>query len=166
LVSFTLGAPTPIKKWWTGYMNIWYNYQFFDGAIGINKLKAKIPSYGAYVQQSFTLGKEFSAEISGWFNGPSFWGATWKTSSQGALDLGLQKLLLNKKMTLKMALTDVFFTAPWKANNNFGGTVISGGGDWESRTFKLSVNWRFGSNQIGSSRERKTGLESETKRIK
>jgi iron complex outermembrane recepter protein len=166
IVSFNIGAPTPIKKWWNGYVNLWYNYQMFNGFIGENKIKQNVPTYGAYLQQSFTLGKDYSTEVSGWFNGPSVWGGTWKTKPQGGVDVGVQKQLLKKQATIKISATDIFFTSPWNATSNFGGLYIRGGGNWESRTVRLTFSWRFGSNQIKNSRERKTGLESEAKRIK
>jgi iron complex outermembrane recepter protein len=166
IVSFNIGAPTPIKKWWNGYVNLWYNYQMFNGFIGENKIKQNVPTYGAYLQQSFSLGKDYSAEISGWFNGPSVWGGTWKTKPQGGVDVGLQKQVLKKQATIKISATDIFFTSPWNATSNFGGLYIRGGGNWESRTLRLTFSWRFGSNQIKNSRDRKTGLESEAKRIK
>lgn len=164
--GFSVGSATPFKKWWSGYINIWYMYHDIKGSIGENPFHVKIPLYGAYWQQSFTLKKEFSAELSGWYNGPAFWGATWKTRPQWSMDLGLQKTFFNKNLTVKAAVTDIFFTAPWKATNNFGGLNIAANGNWESRTFRLTVNWRFGSNQISASRERKTASESEAKRIK
>jgi hypothetical protein len=164
--GFSVGSATPFKKWWSGYINLWYMYQDIKGSIGENPFHVKIPMYGAYLQQSFTLKKEFSAELSGWYNGPAFWAATWKTRPQWALDLGLQKTFFNKNLTVKAAVTDIFFTAPWKATNNFGGMNIAANGNWESRTFRLTVNWRFGSNQISASRERKTASETESKRIK
>lgn len=166
ILSFNIGSPTPINKWWNGYANIWYNYQMFKGTIGENSVKRNVPSYGAYLQQTFSLGKDYTAEISGWFNGPSVWGGTWKTKPQGAADIGLQKQFMQKRASLKLSFTDIFFTAPWKADNEFGGLSIKGGGNWESRTFRVSFSWRFGSAQIKSSRDRKTGLESESKRIK
>lgn len=166
ILNFNIGAPLPIKKWWNGYLNFWYNYQMFDGAIGENKVNIDIPAYGAYMQHSFTLPKDFSAELTGWFNGPSVWGATWRTKAQGSVDFGIQKQLLGKTASIKLQVTDIFFTAPWTATNDFGGLYIKGGGSWESQTFRVSFNWRFGSNQIKSSRERQTGLESESKRIK
>ncbi len=166
ILSFNMGAPLAIKKWWNGYANIWYNYQLFDGAIGDNAVSINIPSYGAYLQQSFTLGKDYTAEVSGYFNGPSIWGATWKTKSQGGVDLGLQKQLFKKKATLKISATDIFRTNPWTAISDFGGVYIKGSGSWESRTVRANFTWRFGSNQIKNSRDRKTGLESEAKRIK
>ena len=164
--GFSVGSATPFKKWWSGYINIWYMYQDIKGSIGEKPFHVKVPMYGAYWQQTFTLKKEFSAELSGWYNGPAFWAATWKTSPQWSLDLGLQKTFFNKNLTVKAAVTDIFFTAPWKATNNFGGLAINANGNWESRTFRLTVNWRFGSNQISASRERKTASEAESKRIK
>ena len=166
LYTFSIGAPTPIKKWWVGYVNIWYNYQIFDGVIGGKIYKQKLPLYGAYLQQSFTVGKDYTAEISGWYNGPSIWGATWKVKPQGSMDAGIQKLLFKKSATIKLSVTDIFFTAPWKSINVFGGFYVKGSGDWESRSVRLNFNWRFGSKQINASRERKTGLENENKRIK
>ena len=166
ILNFNIGSPLPIKKWWNGYVNFWYNYQMFDGAIGDNTVNVDIPSYGAYMQHAFTLPKDYSAEISGWYNGPSVWGGTWRTKPQGGLDVGFQKLFLQKKATVKLSVTDILYTAPWKATNDFGGTYIRGGGAWESRTFRINFSWRFGNSQVKSSRQRKTGLESEAKRIK
>ena len=166
IYSFNIGAATPIKSWWNGYINFWYNYQTFNGVVGVNKINNQISMYGAYLQQTFNLGRDYSAEISGSYNGPGVWGGTWKTNAQGGLDIGFQKQLLQKKATIKMSLTDIFLTQPWTAINNFGGVYIKGGGSWESRTLRLSFNWRFGSSQIKKSRDRKTGLETEASRIK
>lgn len=166
ILSFNIGAPTPINKWWSGYVNFWYNYQLFNGQIGANKVNINIPLWGGYVQQTFNLGKDYNAEISGWVNGPAIWGGTWRTSSQGAVDFGLQKQLFSKRASVRLSVTDIFFTAPWSAKNDFGGIYIKGGGNWESRTFRLNFTWRFGSNQIKSARQHQTGLESESKRIK
>jgi iron complex outermembrane receptor protein len=166
IFSASIGSPTPIKKWWNGYANIWYSHQIFDGAIGGKDVHTNIPMFGAYLQQSFTLGKDYTAEVSGWFNGPSVWGATWKTKSQGGVDVGLQKLLLNKQMTVKISATDIFHTAPWTATSDFGGLYIKGSGSWESQTFRATMTYRFGSNQVKAARQRQTGLESEAKRIK
>ncbi|MEO6730677.1 MAG: TonB-dependent receptor [Ferruginibacter sp.] len=166
ILSFSMGSSLPIKKWWNGYANIWYNYQMFDGAINDKALSINIPSYGAYMQQSFTLGKNYTAELNGYFNGPSVWGATWRTKPQGGVDVGLQKAIFQKKATIKVSVTDIFKTNPWTATSDFGGTYIRGNGGWESRTFRVNFNYRFGSNDIKNARQRKTGLESEAKRIK
>ena len=162
-----IGSSTPINKWWSGYANVWFSYQKFNGIIGGKKLKVSIPLYGAYLQQTFILGKNYTAELSGWFNGPSIWGASWRNKPQGGLDIGLQKLFLQKKLTVKIQATDILHTAtPWRAISDFGGVYIRAQGSWESQTFRTSLSYRFGSNNIKTSRDRKTGLESESKRIK
>lgn len=166
IISFNIGSPLPIKKWWNGYVNVYYNYQMFDGAVGGKGVKLNLSTYGIYMQHSFTLGKNYTAELSGNFNGPSLWGATWKTKPQGGVDIGLQKSILNKKATIKISGTDIFKTYPWTAVSDFGGLYVKGAGEWESRTFRLSFNWRFGSSEIKKARDRQTGLESEAKRIK
>ncbi len=166
IFSFNIGSPTPFKKWWNGYISAWHSYQVFDGKIGANNLKLEIPLYGAYLQQSFTLGKGYTAEVSGWYSGPGLWGGTWKTEAECSLDLGLQKNLFKDNGNVKIGVTDIFNTAPWRSVNDFGGVHIKGSGYWESRTLRLSFSYRFGSSTITKSRERKTGLESEASRIK
>ncbi|OYU54887.1 MAG: TonB-dependent receptor [Chitinophagaceae bacterium BSSC1] len=166
IYSLTVGSPLNLAKWWSGYANIYYNYQIFDGEIGASKVHNEIPTYGAYMQNSFKLGKDYSAELSGWFSGPSVWGATWITKPQGGVDLGVQKLFMQKKATVKLSVTDIFHTSPWKATSNFGGLYINAGGYWESQTIRLNFTYRFGSNQVTAARQRQTGLESESKRIK
>ena len=139
----------------------------FDGVIGNKALSININQYGLYMQNTFTLGKKgTSAELSGWFNGPGIWGGTWKTKPQGGFDIGVQQSLLKKKATVKVAWTDVLHTMPWRSESDFGGLYIKGNGSWESTTFRLSLSWRFGSNDVKQARQRKTGLETEKGRIK
>jgi iron complex outermembrane receptor protein len=165
--TVNIGSPVPIAKWWNGYANVWYNYSKFDGKIGKTAVSRGYSLYGAYMQNTFTLGKKgTSAELSGFYNGPGVWGGTWRTKAQGGFDIGLQQIILNKKATVKLSLTDVLHTMPWSATNDFGGLKLKASGDWESRTFRVSFNYRFGSNDIKQNRQRKTGLETEAGRIK
>ena len=167
IIGANIGSSTPITKWWSGYANVWFSYQMFNGAIGGKSLKVQIPLYGAYLQQTFNLGKDYSAELSGYFNGPSIWGATWRNKPQGGVDVGVQKLFWKKAATVKISATDIFHTSsPWRAISDFGGVYIKASGTYESQTFRVNFTYRFGSNQIKSSRDRKTGLDSESKRIK
>lgn len=167
IYSFNIGAPLPIKKWWNGYVNLWYNYQQFGGNVNGKHLSISLPSYGGYMQHSFTLGRGYTGEVSGWYSGPGIWGASSLTRPQGSLDLGLQKQLLNKRLTIKISATDVLSTAsPWRMHSNFGGLTVVGNGTWESHTYRLNITYQFGSNQIKSARDRKTGMESESKRLK
>ncbi len=167
IISFNIGSSLPIKKWWNGYANIWYNYLLFNGEFNNKIVSLHIPVYGAYLQQSFTLGKDYTAELSGWYNGPGVWGATGTMKAMGSVDIGVQKQLFKKKATIKLTATDIFATAQtWHILSSFGGLFLDGNGSNESRTIRLNFTYRFGSNQIKSARQRQTSLESESKRIK
>ena len=121
--------------------------------------------FNLYAQNTFKLQKGFTFEISGWYNTGGVWSGSYKTDAQGSLDLGMQKKLFSEQATLKLTYTDLFHTAPWKAYNTYGGIVIRGHGDWESRQFRASFTWRFGNRQMKSIRQRTAGSESEQKRI-
>ncbi|HMP92412.1 MAG TPA: TonB-dependent receptor [Phnomibacter sp.] len=167
IISFSIGAPTPVAKWWNGYVNLFFNYQMFKGTFNNGTVNEKIPNYGAYVQQTFTLSKKgLAAEASGWYSGPSIWGGTWRTKPMGNLDIGIQQPVLKRRATVKLSVTDVLRTNYWRAASDFAGLYIKGSGRWESQTLRLNFTYRFGSNEIKASRQRKTGLEQEAGRIK
>jgi hypothetical protein len=167
ILSVNIGSPTPINKWWNGYVSVWFNQQIFKGEIGKNQIQRSYSMYGAYLQQSFTIGKKgTSAELSGSFNGPSVWGGTWRTKPQGGLDIGVMQQLFNKKGSIKLSYTDIFHTQPWSAVSDFGGLYVNGSGYWESTTFRVAFSYRFGSSNVKAARQRKSGLESESGRIK
>lgn len=166
IYNLSVGSALSFTKWWNGYGNAWFSYQVFRGEFNGAKIDRDYPIYGAYMQNTFTLGKDYTAEISGWFNGPSVWAGTWKNKAQGGVDVGLQKLFMQKKATLKVTVTDIFHTNPWYAVNDYAGVYINGHGSWESQTLRVNFTYRFGSNEIRAARQRKTGLESENSRIK
>jgi outer membrane receptor protein involved in Fe transport len=166
ILGFSIGSQLPIKKWWNGYANFWYSYQILDGQVNDQHLHEEIPMYGANLQNSYTLGHDYTAELSGWYSGPSIWGATFKTKPQGGIDLGVQKQFMQKKASIKLSATDIFHTEPWTATSNYDGLYIHGHGTWESRTFRVAFTYRFGNSQVKAARDRKTGLETEAGRIK
>jgi len=138
-----------------------YKATFDDG----KTINLNVTTLNYYNQHTFTLGKGYSAEASGWFNTPSIWGGTFKTQFMWSADAGIQKTLLDKNATLKLSVTDVFKTNKWKAQSNFAGTTLNAQGGYDSRQVRLTFQYRFGSNQVKSARERKTGIESETSRL-
>jgi len=167
ILSWHISSPLPIKKWWNGYLEFWHNTYIFDGNANGKNVHMIIPHFGVYTTQSFNLGKGYSAEMSGWWSSPSNWGATGKGGAQGNVDFGIQKTLLQKRATIKISGTDIFATeSPWRVTNQFGGLKLKGNGTYESRTFRINFTYRFGSAQIKNARQRQTGLEAESNRIK
>jgi outer membrane receptor protein involved in Fe transport len=165
IYSISLGTPVPIAKWWNGYVSLWYNYQMINGSFNNIMLDLNAPNYGAYMQHTFTLGKGFSAELSGWFDGEGL-EDTWRKNALASVDVGLQKRFLKDRATVKVTATDVLRTTRFKGGSNYGGTDLRINQQNENYGIRLNVSYRFGSNQIKAARQRKTASESEGKRIK
>ncbi|WP_018611652.1 outer membrane beta-barrel family protein [Segetibacter koreensis] len=165
IYSFSVGSALPLAKWWSGYANFYANYQKFKGQFTNQNIDLSIFGYGGYLQSAFTLGHDYTAEINGWFNGPGLDG-TIKSKAMGAADIGFQKMFMQKKASIKISTTDIFHTSRWSGTTDMAGLYARLSGRWESQTFRVNFTYRFGSNQISSARQRKTGLETEANRIK
>ena len=166
--ALSINSPLPIKSWWNGYLSFTLYKSFF---------KARFPEYtfdvstpiatNVYMEHNFSLQKGFDLSVSGWFNSASIWGGSWLTEPQGSLDLGIKKNILGNKASIKLAVTDILHTAPWASYSDaIPGLKIRGSGLWESQRVNLNFNYRFGNSEVKSARQRKTGLEDESGRIK
>ncbi len=166
--AMTVSSPLPIKLWWNGYVSVTMYKAFY---------KARFPEYtfdvatpiatNIYMEHGFSLPKEYTFQISGWFNSASIWGGSWLTRPQGSLDLGVKKNLFNGKGNIKLSVTDILHTAPWSSfSDAIPGLKIRGNGAWESQQVNVNFSYRFGSNEVKAARNRKTGLEAEKGRIK
>ena len=153
-------------KWYSIYVNAGVYNQAYDADFGDNKtIHTSFFLFNMYGQNTFKLPRGFTFEISGWYNTGGIWGGSYKTDAQGSLDLGLQKKLFSDQAVLKIAWTDILYTAPWSAKNTYAGIVSNAHGNWESRQFRASLTWRFGNKQMKNIRQRSGGSESEQKRI-
>jgi hypothetical protein len=165
--SLAFSAPVPITKWWTSFTNFTGYYVKNRGDYGEQKtINLDATAFNLYSQHTFTLPKDWSLELSGWYNSPSIWGGTFEMSAQYSVDLGVQKKLLDGQANLKLSVSDIFRTTPFAGTSQFGALFMRVGGNWDSRRLRASLTYRFGNNQVKNSRRRKTGLEDESSRIK
>lgn len=166
VVSFNVSYPFSAAKWWNVYANFGlyhtrYRADFGNGrTIGLNAT-----AYNFYGQNTFTLSKKLTLELSGFYASPSIWGGTYQTRALGSLDMGLQAKVLKDKGNIKLTVADVFFTQPWRGTNEFGGLRIMGNGGYESRQVRLNFTYNFGNRQLKSARQRSTGAETEKGRV-
>ena len=166
VISLDISASHQLKKWWSIYINTGVRQQHYQADFGGGrKIDAEVVSYNLYLQNTFNFSKGLSFELSGWYGSPSIWGGSFKSESSGSLDIGLQKKLLNNKLSLKLNVTDIFETAHWRSESTFKIISIHANGGWESRQFRATLLWRFGNNQVKNVKQRTTDSESETKRV-
>ena len=68
----------------------------------------EVYTLSAFMQNSFKLGKGFTAELSGFYNSPSIWQGFFRSKAIYSIDAGIQKTVFKGKGTLKVAVGDVF----------------------------------------------------------
>ncbi len=161
-LSFTY--PFQVAKWWNVFASIdAYHTDFKSDEKKFKAVSANVLSF--YGQNTFNLPKKWNLELSGWYSSPGIWGGTYVTRNVGSVDLALQKKIFKERISARLAVSDIFFTSPWRGTTQFGGIKIVGSGGWESRMVRLNFSYNFGSNQVKSARQRSTGLEDEKRRI-
>ncbi len=165
ILGLELGSSLPIAKWWTAYVNVWLNYRSIEGSFNNISLDMKSPGYGIYTQNTFQLGKGYSAELSGWYDGKTLEG-TWKRKSLATVDIGFRKKFLNDRAAVKVTVTDVFQTMRFRAITDYGGTRLDIVQRNDPTSVRVNFSYRFGSSEIREARQRKTASDSESSRIK
>lgn len=166
IYSINLALPFQITKWWSLFTNInafhtRFKASFDDG----KKINLSVTSASLFMQQAFTFKDGFSAELSGFYSSPTIWGGTFETKAMGGLDVGVQKQIFNNKGTIKFSYTDLLRTMRWAGKSNFA-NFMDANGRWESQQLRMNFTYRFGNNQVKAARQRKSGNEDESKRIK
>lgn len=163
--NFSASLPVQISKKWNAYFSLSASHldnQADYGGDAVVDVQAF--TYNIYQQQTFDLPAGIKFELSGWYSGPGVWGGVFVYESSWSLDMGLQRKFLKDRLTLRLGASDIFFESGWDGVSRFNGMVSEGGGNWDSRRVSLSANYRFGNDNV-KSRNRRTGLEEEGKRV-
>jgi len=165
IVSLNISYPFS-KKWYSLFTNVNSYYSSYKANFGggDRNVNLDVVAFSVYMQNSFKLGKGYTAELSGFYNSPSIWQGIFESIAMYSVDAGLQKTILKGKGNLKISLSDVFRTMRWSGTSNFSGQTSTASGRWESRQFKVNFSYRFGNNQVKAARQRKDGAEEERKR--
>jgi len=166
VLSFNASLPFRIKKWWSAYFNAGLSYLDNQADYGGDAIvDVQTFSYMIYSQHTFSLIKDIKAELSGYYSGPGVWGGTFVYGSNWSVSAGLQRAFLKKKLKAKLNVNNIFNRVGWYGTSIFNGLTSTGNGRWDSQFISFSLSYNFGNQNI-KSKKHKTGLESETKRIK
>ncbi|WP_298733919.1 TonB-dependent receptor [uncultured Chitinophaga sp.] len=163
-LNLNISSALDIFDWWSCYLNASLYRTVFKGPVDLGNLNTDALTFSFNGQNSFKLTDRTFAEISLFYRSPEVYG-TFHNSSIGEVDLGLQQDLWAKRATLKVSYTDIFYTLKLKSTSDFNGLDLYSSTIPESRLFKVSFTYRFGSNQIKAARNRSTGAADERRRI-
>ncbi|MCB0666611.1 MAG: TonB-dependent receptor [Saprospiraceae bacterium] len=164
-LALSVSYPFTITKWWNVYATATAYHLENNADIDGKIIDLNVNAFNFYGQNTFMLPKGFKAELSGWYNAPTLWG-NWVTNSQYDVSAGISKKFWDDAATLKISVSDLFYTNGWGGESRFGQLYMRGGGNWESRQLRVNFTYLFGNKQVKSARNRKTGIEEEQSRIK
>ncbi|MGF2413773.1 MAG: outer membrane beta-barrel family protein, partial [Ferruginibacter sp.] len=134
IVSLNISYPFQYK-WYSFFANVnsYYSKYKADYGGGDRKISLDVVALSFFMQNSFKLGKGYTAELSGFYNSPTVWQGTFKSISMYSVDGGLQKTVLKGKGNLKLGISDIFKTLKFKGTADFTGQQTTASGRWESR---------------------------------
>jgi hypothetical protein len=162
-ISLTVSVPIPVKKWWTLQTNFTGVYNHYNSIYLEERLEIKQASWNMYANNQFTLPKNWSAEISGWYNSRAFYGL-YAAKPMGMLNAGIQKKILNKKGTVRLNVNDIFWTNRFRGRALYKDIDFLVRTEWPSRQYRISFTYSFGNQNVKGARQRKTGSDDLQKR--
>ncbi len=166
ILSASLSLPFTINKWWTIQNNFIGAWQQIDAMYNNLPLHLKQAIFNFNSSSTFTLPKEYSMEVSGFYDAGGLFGTS-RYKALGALNFGLQKKLKGNSGKLRFAVTDILKTISYKAIVDRPSEHFYTRSDYNfsQRTFKLTYSRNFGNNSLKEKRERGTASDEERKRV-
>jgi hypothetical protein len=164
-IGLSVNYNTDITKWWNVFNNINVYRAKYSSDQGEFTLNMDRTTLNVYLKNSFLLPGDVSMELSGWYNSPSVWGGTFRMQSMYSVDLGFKKTMMDKRATLSVSFSDLFYSTQYIGSIDFGGIDMRIHGRNDSRQVRIGFSYRLGNQQVKASRRRSTGLEEEQKRL-
>ncbi|MCH5717316.1 outer membrane beta-barrel family protein [Niabella hibiscisoli] len=159
----------PVVKWWTLnlYANVFNNHYtgIYSNGKRNDPVDIQLTGFTGNMSNTFTYGKGWSSEISGWY-GTRFMEGLMVSGQMGALNAALAKEVLKKKGTVKLGVRDIFRTQIFNGYAKYSDVDVDIQNKRDSRQFTLTFNYRFGNNKVAPTRRRTGGAGDEQNRVK
>ncbi len=152
-------------KWWTinTYADL-FNYQVYRGQLYSGYIQTRSPYFFAQVNNQFTLGKDWSAELGGFYCSPRQQ-AQFDKIAFGQVNLGLQKKIMHNQGTVKLAARDLFNTNTSTGFiTNVPNVVAHYANNFYNRSVTLSFTYSFGK-QVTDQKRKVGSADSESGRV-
>ena len=162
--NINLSLPFKITKWWNMQNNI---SGYWNRSVTFYKATVKTESttFSINTTQTFTLPKNMSLELSGFYYSGGSWGI-YKNDPIGSVDFGIQKKFVKKKSTLSFNIRNLLNSLEY---NSYAiipeqNLVEKNRSIYGYTNYSVSYTHNFGSDKVKGKRERSTGAEDEKSR--
>ncbi|MCJ0741791.1 TonB-dependent receptor [Pedobacter montanisoli] len=161
-----LYVPVKIAKWWNMNNTLNTFHIIFESPnLGGKNLENRKTAMQYRMQNNFIIVDGLTAETMANYESPVDYG-TLSLKSRYSFDIGFSKSLMQKKASLRLAVSDLFNISESNLKSAYPGLSYDLYQKNESRVVRLSFNYRFGKNEIKPARRRTTGTEDEQGRMK
>lgn len=161
--GLTVAAPFRFTKWWSAINNLNLYYGHYNGNLANTTLNNGRPAANISTNNTFTLPNGWTLELNAGINTGGQYGFM-KLDPQWQISPGVQKIIFNKKATIRFNVTDIFWTNLPRAVVEFSNYIEHWHAKRESRVANLSFTYRFGKNTVTAARRRTTASEEERRR--
>ncbi|MFL5773914.1 MAG: outer membrane beta-barrel protein [Flavisolibacter sp.] len=162
--GLTASMPFRISKWWNMVNNVNVFYSSADGNLGGVETNNGGPAGNIRTNNTFTLKKGWTAELNGNYNTGRRYGYN-NSKPQWGVAAGVQKTIIKGKGTLKLNVSDIFWTNLPRNTIRYEGRYVE---NWhayrETRVANIVFTYRFGNSKVQQARRRTTGSEEERQR--
>lgn len=164
--SANLSLPIPVRKWWMmiNQVSAYYN-RFRDDNLSGGMLDVGQFAYNFYTSSTFTLPKEWSAEVNMWYNSPNIYGIVRAEKPQYAINAGVSKSFWEKKGRLKFNVSDIFLTSFFNGSVDYQNVDLDVRSRWTSRRASVTFTYNFGNQNVKAARRRATATDAEKGRV-
>jgi outer membrane receptor protein involved in Fe transport len=161
-----LYLPFQPVSWWNLTGNCYWTASQLDFTLEGKALQINNSSYGFNVSNTITLPRQFTLEVTGEYNSPSYWGlGYWRATND--VNMGIEKNFGQKWGKLRFNVNDLFKGTSWYATTDQTeiGLYVKSSYQIAERVFMLSWTNTFGNQKLKSERKRQTASAEEMRRI-
>ncbi|UEG54394.1 TonB-dependent receptor [Mucilaginibacter daejeonensis] len=164
--SINFNRPLAITKWWNTSNDVTLYYSKFSSPNLMGQpFNSGKTTLNFRSDQTFTINGSTNAELAANYASAQVFG-TYVAQPIYSIDMGVSRSFANKRANLKFAISDVFNNQIIKVRSAIAQQDYKLSQKQETRVFRLTFSYNFGSSTIKAIRERDNGSSAEQSRIK
>lgn len=145
MASITFYQGVDITRWWEMNINLIGYYVKNDIAFDQYR-KFNLDGFAGIfsIQNTIRLPWQIQMELNGSYTTKHLGASNEYIEPSGYVDIGFSKSFADKKWTINLAMSDIFWTNRWDNYSSFSGFQLWNWGKGESRQIKLNITYRYG----------------------
>lgn len=160
-----MAFPLYFTDWWESQNTVMVLWQQAETSLNDDPIRVSQRSLNFSSAHSFKLPKNFSLELSGFYQSASLWGYS-RMNALGSVNLGVRKAFGDGSQ-LSIIFSDMFRNNKWVFITDIPEQYLNSREliQFENRKVMLTYTRNFGSQKVKSARQRGTGSDEERRRV-